>query len=138
MAAGLAGQQEPDDEGAVLLEEEDVPRLLLVQVAAEDAEGGLVVAGDVGRQPAPERPRRAAASSMNRAMSSSRKVSVSLTCVPIESDQVPLADAPRDDEALHDESVRASTSRTSFMPRWSRNAPMDRKTSSKSWRGLPS
>ena len=29
----------------------------------------------------------------------------------------------------------ASSSRTSFIPRWSRNAPIERKTSSKSWRG---
>ena len=42
---------------------------------------------------------------MNRAMSSSRKVSVSFDWVPIESDQVPGSAAGRD-EALDDESVR--------------------------------
>jgi hypothetical protein len=48
-AAGLAATAESDDEGAVLLEEEDIPRLLVVHVAAEHAERGLVIAGLVGR-----------------------------------------------------------------------------------------
>src|SRR5262245_1765013 len=44
-AALLAALEEPDDEGAVLLEEEDVARLLLVHVAADHAQGRLVEPG---------------------------------------------------------------------------------------------
>src|SRR5262245_14023824 len=42
--AGLTAHQQAQDEGAVLLEEEDVPRLLIVHVAADDSECRLVVA----------------------------------------------------------------------------------------------
>src|SRR5258705_12485510 len=45
LAAGLAGHQQSDDEGAVLLEEEDVMRPLLVHVPPENSERVLVVAG---------------------------------------------------------------------------------------------
>ena len=74
---------------------------------------------------------------MNRAMSSSTKVSVSLTSVPIVSLQVPVL-VPEMTRPCTMKPSGASTSRTSRMPRWSMNAPMERKTSSKSWRGLPS
>ena len=74
---------------------------------------------------------------MNLAMSSSRKVSVSFVIGPTVSDQA-LAGRPGRDQALDDEPVRASRRRMSRIPRWSRNAPIDRKTSSKSCRGLPS
>ena len=71
---------------------------------------------------------------MNRAMSSSRKVSVSLTWLPIVSRQVPVS-AAGDDQALDDEAVRRLDEQHVRMPRWSRKAPIERKTSSKSWRG---
>src|SRR5690348_1116468 len=43
MLARLRPDEQADDERAVLLEEEDVARLLLVHVPADDAEGRLVV-----------------------------------------------------------------------------------------------
>ena len=74
---------------------------------------------------------------MNLAMSSSRKVRVSFDWLPIESDHVPDAAAGVTRPWTMNPSG-ASISSTSFMARWSRNAPIERKTSSKSWRGLPS
>jgi len=50
LAAGLAGQQEPDDERAVLLEEEHVLGLLVVHISTKDPEGRLVVTGVVRRR----------------------------------------------------------------------------------------
>src|SRR4051794_4169290 len=41
----LSAHEEPDDERAILLEEEDVARLLLVHVPADDPQGRLVEAG---------------------------------------------------------------------------------------------
>src|SRR5688572_1345422 len=60
-AAGLAAQQQSEDECAVLLEEEHVTRLLLVDVPAEHSARGLIVArlvrgwrwGGRDAQPAP-------------------------------------------------------------------------------------
>ena len=43
--AVLRGDQQPADVGALLLEQEDVPRLLLVHPAADDAERPLVRTG---------------------------------------------------------------------------------------------
>src|SRR3954466_4666262 len=48
-APGLTGHEQPQDERAVLLEEEDVARLLVVEILAEDAERRLVVTGLVIR-----------------------------------------------------------------------------------------
>ena len=43
-AAGLGPHQESEHEGAILLEEEDVLRLLLIDIPAYDAERLLIVA----------------------------------------------------------------------------------------------
>jgi hypothetical protein len=70
-------------------------------------------------------------------MSSSRNVNVSLDCEPSDSDHAPPA-APDVTTPWTMNPSGASTRRISRIPRWSMKAPMDRKTSSKSWRGLPS
>ena len=74
---------------------------------------------------------------MNFAMSSSKKLSVSLVSVPIVSDHAP-GDAPAATRPWTTKPSGTSSSRMSRMPRLSRKAPIERKTSSKSWRGLPS
>ena len=74
---------------------------------------------------------------MNFAMSSSRKLRVSLDTVPTDSDQAPPV-APAETRPWTTNPSGTSSSRMSRMPRASRNTPIDRKTSSKSCRGLPS
>ncbi len=75
---------------------------------------------------------------MNFAMSSSKKESVSFVIVPTVSDQA-LADAvPAATRPWTTNPSGTSRTRMSRMPRLSRNAPIDRKTSSKSCLGLPS
>ena len=74
---------------------------------------------------------------MNFAMSSSKKLSVSFTIEPTDSDQA-LADEPAATRPWTTKPSGTSTSRMSRIPRLSRNEPIERKTSSKSCRGLPS
>src|SRR4029077_16157715 len=52
-AAGLAAHQQAQDERSLLLEEEDVTRLLVVHVATDDAERRLVATGWTGRDAGP-------------------------------------------------------------------------------------
>ena len=135
LASGLAGHEQSQDECAVLLEEEDIARLLVIEILTEDAECRLVVTARWSGSVRP--PRRAAASSMNLAMSSSRKVSVSFVRRPDGVGPGPGV-AALDDHALDDEAIRRFEDEDVRIPCWSRNAPTERKTSSKSWRGLPS
>ena len=74
---------------------------------------------------------------MNLAMSSSKKLSVSFVSDPTDSDQALVVSVPAT-RPWTTKPSGTSTTRMSRMPRLSRKAPIERNTSSKSWRGLPS
>src|SRR6188474_2226360 len=102
--ASLRGLEETDDEGAFLLEEEDVLGLLLVHVPAEHTEGILVVAGVVRRgrllAPAPggglvHEPGNVVVEERQRLLDLRSHALIPAT-----------ASAARHDEALHDEAIR--------------------------------
>jgi len=114
--AGLWPHQEPKHERAILLEEEDICRRLLVDVAANDAERLLIVARLAPVTARCGLWRLAWPSSMKRAMSSSRNVNVSLLCMPTCSDQAPVAESSTTIPWTTKPSG-ASTTMTSRMPR---------------------